>query len=293
MSATAPKVVVYQARNLVNGHCYIGFTGRGLKQREMQHRQIANGKGTKYVLHNAIRKHGQSNFVFEVLGDFGEDEELAKVFEREAIAKWRPEYNLSYGGEGGTLHESTRKKIGDANRGNKMSPETLRLMSEIKTGKKHSAETKLKISAANKGHPGYNKGVPLSEEMKRKLSAANKGQIPWTAGKKHSEETKRKMSAWQIGRKLPAETCAKISAARRNIKPTEATLATLKINQLKAMETIRLPVRCVDDGRVFLGSSDADRFYGFKIGLVSRIVKGTVKNNTGKIFVRHVEEGAR
>jgi hypothetical protein len=47
--------------------------------------------------------------------------------------------------------------------------------------RKHSEETKAKMSAAKKG-------VPKSEETKAKMSAANMGKV-------HSDETKAKMSA--------------------------------------------------------------------------------------------------
>ena len=121
MTITEPMVVVYKATNRINGHSYIGYTGRGLSKRERAHRVTARaGRGSRF--HAAMRKYGQENFLFEVLCDFAGDEDLAKVFECEAIAAYKPEYNLTYGGEGGTLAEESRKKIGDANRGRKMPP---------------------------------------------------------------------------------------------------------------------------------------------------------------------------
>lgn len=76
-------------------------------------------------------------------------------------------------------------------------PLTLKHISESSRGRVHTAETKRKISEANKGkhckhlseeHKRKMRGRHLSEETKRKLSEANKG--------KHlSEETKLKISA--------------------------------------------------------------------------------------------------
>lgn len=288
MASAEPKVVVYEVRNAVNGHRYIGYTARGLKQRERQHRQTANARGKRgHLLHSAIRKYGHENFVFEVLCDFQGDEELAKAYEYEAIAKYKPEYNISYGGEGGTLPEETRKKIGDANRGRKMPPSHREKRVAFLTGRKHTEETLAKMSAVQKGHPGYTKGKPLSAETKQKLSAANKGQIPWIAGKNHSEETKAKIRAQRWNHS--PESLEKIAGARKQAWAvrSDAMLDAVRAAQKKGIAARKLAVRCVEDGRVFEGCSDADRYYGFRIGLVSRIVKGTVPNTTGKTFVRH------
>lgn len=275
--------VVYRAWNLINGKSYIGYTGRGLATRKKAHLNDArNGRGQ--VFHTAIRKYGPENFTFEVLGDFDGDEDLAKLYEQEAIAKYKPEYNLSYGGEGGSLHESSKKKISVANRGRKMPQSHHDKRVAFLTGRKHTPEAKEKIRQANLGRPSPTKGVALSAETRAKISAANKGQIPWTAGKKHSEETKAKIRAQRWNHS--PESLVKIVAARKRAwtAPTDAMLEAVRANNRKAMAARKLPVRCLDDGKVFPGCSDADRFYGFRIGLTSRILKGTVPNTTGKTF---------
>jgi len=278
-------VVVYKATNLVNGHFYIGYTGRGLKGREKAHRYTAKG-GKGHRLHRAIAKYGQDNFVFEVVADFDGDEDLAKLYECEAIAKYQPEYNLTYGGEGGTLAEESRKKIGDANRGRKMPPSHGEKRRAFLTGRKHTEETKARMSAVQKGHAPTRTG-PIPDDVRAKISAANKGQIPWTAGKNHSPETRAKMSAWQVGRKLTNAHRESISEARKALIQTDAMKAACAANIAKAAAAKKLAVQCVEDDRTFEGCSDADRFYGFRTGLVSRIVKGTVRNNTGLTFVRY------
>ena len=68
------------------------------------------------------------------------------------------------------------------NKGKKHSAETRRKISESHKGKILSEETKRKLSEANKGNT-YHKGKILSEETKRKLSEAHKGQPP-TKGSK-------------------------------------------------------------------------------------------------------------
>lgn len=67
-------------------------------------------------------------------------------------------------------------------------------------GKKHSQETKEKISSANKGQE-YNKsrlGIKESEKAIEKRSLALKGRKPGFGNKKHSQETKLKMRLKRI-----------------------------------------------------------------------------------------------
>ena len=92
-------------------------------------------------------------------------------------------------------------------------------------GRRHTPETKAKMSEARKGknHPNY--GKKLSPETKAKMSEAKKGKNHPNYGKKLSPETKAKMSAAQkgkkhpnYGKKLSPETKAKMSAARKGNK---------------------------------------------------------------------------
>lgn len=71
-------------------------------------------------------------------------------------------------------------------------------------GKKHSIETKKKISESKKG-------VKFSDEHKKKISESHKGQTAWNKGKKMSEESRLKLSDSHKGKKLSDETKRKIS----------------------------------------------------------------------------------
>ena len=104
-----------------------------------------------------------------------------------------------------------------AKKGEKLSEETKRKISESKKG----------IPAWNKGRKGqtaWNKGRKSPEETKRKMSQSKKGQIPWNKGRTgiYSEETKKKMSFSQFkkgmiphnkGKKATVEEKKKISEA--------------------------------------------------------------------------------
>lgn len=111
--------------------------------------------------------------------------------------------NLTSGGEGLSGHVFTpdhRKKIGDASRGIKRSPETCARMAESRKGV--SCEHLKKLSEGRKGKR-------LSEEHRKKLSGI------WL-GRKHSTETIARMSAAALGRKCSPETRANMSEAQKN-----------------------------------------------------------------------------
>ena len=66
-------------------------------------------------------------------------------------------------------------------------------------GKHHSAETRKKISEANKGKPTWIKGKHLSEDTRKKISEAKKGEKCYIFGKHLSEKTRKKMSEARKG----------------------------------------------------------------------------------------------
>lgn len=76
----------------------------------------------------------------------------------------------------------------------------------FRKGRRHSEETKNKLSTANKGEKNPMYGKHLSEEHKNKLSEVNKGNAyakgrpSWNKGKKMSEEFCRKCSESHKGR---------------------------------------------------------------------------------------------
>jgi len=224
-----------------------------------------------------------------VLFDFQGDEELAMAYEQEMIAKWKPEYNISFGGEGGRISEATRKKIGDAHRGMTRSEETRRRIGEANRRRVQSAETRKKIGDASRGRVH-------SEENIRKMSEANKGRVSPNKGKTASAETVRKMSLAHMGRAptnkgIPhsEETRKKMSAAHTDVPRvmTAKLLAALSDNIRKAQDSAKIPVKCLADGRVFASAAEADRFYGFSVGTVRTVTSGRNKSTHGMVFIRY------
>ena len=95
------------------------------------------------------------------------------------------------------LSGETKKKISQARKGIKLSKETREKMSKARMGKKHSEKTKKKMSVAHKG-----KGHLVSKKTRKKMSEALKKQ--WKEGKRHSP---------MLGKHLSEEHKKRISKA--------------------------------------------------------------------------------
>jgi group I intron endonuclease len=182
----------------------VGQTCKDVAERWGEHLRHSR-RGTFKPLYNSIRKHGEESFSVKRIAT-AVDNELADIAEKFFIKMYQSNnlekgYNLTAGGEGnhgwcpseetrnkisttltgrknGPHSLETKQKIGDAQRGKKVSPEHLANMiisrnsPEVQekhriahTGIKHTDETKAKLSAAHKGKI-------LSDEHKAKISAS-------------------------------------------------------------------------------------------------------------------------
>ena len=201
---------IYKITNTANGKSYIGQTIHNAEKTRIRQHLTGSSNGNRIVKH-AIEKYGQDAFTYEILHD-GIIPEFLDILEREAIETFNTiaphGYNLTEGGEGGSLSDETRQKMSEAKKGKKPN----------NYGKTHSDETRRKISEANRGEKNGNygrsfseehrrkmseahKGKKISEEHRRKISEAQKGKKPNNYGKSPSEETRRKMSEVQKGEK--------------------------------------------------------------------------------------------
>ena len=73
-------------------------------------------------------------------------------------------------------------------------------------GRKHSPESRAKISAGTKGQVAWNKGKSFSQIIKDKMSLGHKNSPSSNKGKRMSEEQKLKISLAKKGKKLPPRT---------------------------------------------------------------------------------------
>lgn len=147
-------MIIYKATNKINYKIYIGKTTNPLKKRISQHK--GNIKSAKSVFHKALKKYGIENFIFEIVCNCKDEQELsdmeiAKIKEYNST-NIKIGYNRHLGGTGANSGENhpffgkKRKDIsrmfsgdGHPNYGNKgeLSP---------RYGKKHTKKSREKIS---------------------------------------------------------------------------------------------------------------------------------------------------
>lgn len=189
--------LLYLITNRVNRKLYIGKTVCSLKRRWTQHISSAK-KQSQYALHRAINKYGAENFDKCVLL-IGSQDYLIQM-EQAAIERFdsrRNGYNMTVGGEGVSRP---------------CSPETREKLRQINLGKRHTEETKKKMSEAHKGRPApflspetrerirqKLLGRKMSPEIVEKMSKARKGIATRGSGWKQTEEWKAKIKAINIG----------------------------------------------------------------------------------------------
>ena len=160
-----------------NGKIYIGITKQELSKR------WENGRGYKHCprFYSAIKKHGWDSFEHKVLQE-GLTKEEAEAEEIRLIALHKSNqaeygYNIENGGNcSGTHSAETRRKISEANKGRKFSEESIEKMRKAHKGKQTGEE-----------NPFY--GRRHTEEIKKAQSDFMKGNS-YFKGHRHSTEFK-------------------------------------------------------------------------------------------------------
>jgi hypothetical protein len=181
-----------------SGNSYIGQTIGSIEKRFKQHQKPSRC----VAIYNAIQLYGWENFEKEWYEcpdeDLNFDEELL-VREMGTLAPGG--YNLREGGCNGKVSSETRQKISKSKQGKNhpMYGKTGKKCPNY--GKKHSEESKKKMSESQKGEKSVWYGKHHTYESKLKISKSRLGEKHHMYGKTHTEETKIKMSKSRLGEK--------------------------------------------------------------------------------------------
>ena len=183
---------IYLVTDSANGKMYVGQTVGTSKQRWSSHKSKV-ATGSQLFFHRAIRKHGTDSFKVETLC---ECPDKASMDSAEKFFIWflgtskhSFGYNLAKGGarQGVKVSQQTKEKISMAQKG-KPKPGNSRPMDD-------KTKTKLSIALKEyyKSRPNPFKGKKHSPETKMKISASKKGCAGTFNGRKHTPESIEKM----------------------------------------------------------------------------------------------------
>jgi hypothetical protein len=191
---------IYKITNTLNGKYYIG---------KHQTKDLNDGYfGSGKVLKHAIKKHGIENFTKEILHVFDTELEM-NAKEKELVELNESSYNLCPGGKGGWGYVNANGLNNDSNNKERYerSRKTLihRLQNEPELLKKYQ-ECRMKATLAGfkkvseKYPDGSWRNKKHTEETKKKISKSAKGRIPWTKGRSRTPEEKEKIRQGVLAR---------------------------------------------------------------------------------------------
>lgn len=295
---------IYKTINLINGKIYVG---QSFKDND---KYIGSGK----LLKKAIRKYGIKNFRKEIIEKCIPDKKVLDEREKYWISYYNSTnkkigYNIALGGQYGWMSglkhsESTKEKMRRKRTGDK----------NAFYGKKHTSESKEKISQSLKKSKKFHLSVSkkercekiskamkkkvVSQETREKLSLAHKGRkktpeqiekmreignkLKPFLGKKHSEESRKKMSEKNKGKIMSQEAKDKL----REINTGKILSKETKQKISKSLEKI---VEQYDSNGNLINVWSSSLIASKELGMSFRKIryycrKNNIKNKFGLIY---------
>ena len=218
------------ATNTVNGKRYVGATSQGLRRRRNHH--IASAKAGRQgctVFNAAICKYGADAFSWSIISEINSVDEMANE-EIKLISELRPEYNVAAGGRGVTGAKHSPEWNAKIGKGNS------RVVICTNTGTEYASS----VVAA--------KAVGVSQS-RISVACLTGGLV---RGLKYNySDSDVVIAPWQTMDGIEERK-------RRNSK-----------NVKKAIDKTRVPIICVNNGKKFRSITDAEIFFGIRLGMLS------------------------
>ena len=150
---------IYVIRHRASGKAYVGKT-KHLQKRWKQHQKL-HSKTCRY-LHAAMTKYGASSFDFEAVEACDEKDAAAReIHWINQLNTLAPKgYNLTLGGEGGSLHEETRARLSAALRGKPRTEATKARIRAGHVGRVVDDQGRANMSASRQGEQNHRFGKP-------------------------------------------------------------------------------------------------------------------------------------
>lgn len=223
---------IYKIYNKINGCYYIG-SSLNVEARFRVHRSsLKKNKHHSPILQRAWNKYGEKSFIFEIIEHCTKEEILNR--ENYYLKTYTPYYNIA--------------------------KEALAPM----TGRKHSKETKKKLS-----RPAWNKGIPRTNAEKRLMSKNRKiaaKNMTKEAKEKWIENIKNNSSKYWLGKHIPKKAKQKISDFYTSNKNNW--------------------IKCKENGIIYKTQLEAAKDLKLRQGHISEHLKGKRPNVKGFTFSR-------
>lgn len=169
-------MILYLITNIVTNKMYCGQTMGALEDRWSKHKQAVGKKN--HPLYNAMKGYGIDQFRVEVI-DWAQSIEELNTLEEQFIAihdltNRENGYNLQSGGKNKKQHQDTIRKMSSSKRKDWSNPEYKEKVSKSMKGKLRSKESKAKMALGQLGAGNNFFGRKHSEETKKRISESNK-----------------------------------------------------------------------------------------------------------------------